>query len=95
MNTCVMKDEAKGVEALPEEWLALKERVQQLPRDVRAELEPMVDEALEHARFRDRVLLVARGALEQLQHDLKMTRFDLDMTRREREELRQMLDEAV
>ncbi len=95
MNTCATNDDVKTGEALPEEWLALKERVRRMPPSVRAELEPMVDEALEEARFRGRVLSVARDALEQLHHDLKLTRFDLDMTRREREKLRQMLEEVV
>jgi hypothetical protein len=57
-------------------------------------LEPIVAEAMEHARFRDRILVVARGALEQLRLDLEMTRFDLDATRREREDLRRLVARA-
>ena len=75
----------------PPEWIALLDRVRALPPDVRSELEPAVDEALEHARFRDRVLSVARDALERLHLDLELARFDLDATRREREQLRRLL----
>jgi hypothetical protein len=80
-----------AAEVLPVELVALRDRVQAQPADVRAELEPMIDDALEHARFRGRVLSVARDALEQLQLDLKLTRFDLEATRRERESLRERL----
>jgi hypothetical protein len=79
-------------EPLPAELLALRERVQAQPTEVRAELEPIVDEALEEARFRSRVLSVARDALEQLRLDLELARFDLEATRRERESLRQLLE---
>ncbi len=79
-------------DALPEEWAALMDRVKGLPAGVRADLEPVVAEALEQARFRGRVLDVARDALERLRFDLELTRFDLDATRREREALRRLLD---
>ena len=50
-------------------------------------------EVLEQARFRGRVLWVARDALERLRLDLEMARFDLDVTRRERENLRRLLED--
>jgi hypothetical protein len=78
-------------ETLPVELVALWERIQTQPAEVRAELEPMVDDALEQARFRGRVLTVARDALEQLRLDLELARFDLEATRRERESLRERL----
>jgi hypothetical protein len=61
---------------------------------VRAELEPLLDEVLEHASFRSRVMTAARDALERLQLDLDLALFDLDATRRERENLRQLLSES-
>jgi hypothetical protein len=80
---------------LPGELVELLDRVRGLPAEVRFELEPMVTEVLEHARFRGRVLSVARDALERLRLDLEMARFDLDATRREREVLRRLLDEQL
>lgn len=80
-------------EALPVELLELKERVLAQPSKVRAELEPLIEEVMEHARFRNRVLTVARDALEQFKLDLELARFDLDATRREREALVQLLNE--
>lgn len=82
-------------ETLPTELVALLERVQALPARVRAELEPMVDDVLDQARFRGRVLSVARDALEQLRLDLEMARFDLEATRRERESLRERLADQL
>ncbi len=82
-------------EPLPAELVALRERVQSQPNGVRAELEPMVDDALEQARFRNRILFVARDALEQMRLDLEMARFDLEATRRERESLRERLSEQL
>jgi nitric oxide reductase activation protein len=80
-------------DALPVELLELRERVQAQPVEVRAELEPLLDDVLEHSRFRGRILSVARDALERLRLDLELTRFDLEATRREREVLRQRLSE--
>jgi hypothetical protein len=70
----------------------LRERIHGLPREVRDELEPLIEEAVEEARFRSRVLNVARDALEQFKLDLEMARFDLDATRREREKLLRLLN---
>jgi hypothetical protein len=85
---------AECTEAVPAELAALDERLRAMPSRVRAELEPLVSDALEQARFRGRVLAVAREALERMRLDLTMTRFDLDATRKEREELRRRLSEA-
>ncbi|HEV3164260.1 MAG TPA: hypothetical protein VGZ22_09540 [Isosphaeraceae bacterium] len=93
MSRATILTDMQAAEPLPEELLALLERVQALPPAVRAELQPVVDEALEQARFRGRVLSVARDALEQLRLDLELARFDLDATRREREALRRRLGE--
>jgi hypothetical protein len=77
---------------LPPEWHVLRERVASLPIEARAELEPVVDEALEHARFRERVLGLAREAIEQFRIERLMLEFDLESTRREGEELRRRLE---
>jgi hypothetical protein len=81
-------------ESLPVELLELRERLLAQPAAVRAELEPLLDDVLEHARFRGRILSVARDALERLRLDLEMALFDLDATRRERETLRRLLSES-
>ena len=76
-------------ETYPAELVALRERIREQPADVRAELEPLIDEVLEHAQFRGRVLAIARDALERFRLDLTALRFDLELTRRERDLLTQ------
>jgi nitric oxide reductase activation protein len=78
---------------LPAELLELRDRVQAQPVEVRDELAPLLEDVLEHARFRGRILSVARDALERLRLDLELARFDLEATRRERETLRQRLSD--
>ena len=80
-------------DVLPAEMMELIERIQAQPPEVREELVPLMDEVLEQVRFRSRILTVARDGLERLRLDLKMARFDLDATRRERESLRRLLRE--
>ncbi|GAC1335019.1 MAG: hypothetical protein NVSMB14_02300 [Isosphaeraceae bacterium] len=80
MNGVEMLTEERARDEVPDELVALFERVRLLPIEVRGELEPIVLEALEEARFRRRVLGVARDALERLRFDLELTKFDLDAT---------------
>jgi hypothetical protein len=68
---------------VPVELMALKGRIADQPPKVRAELEPLIDEVLEHAMFRSRVMLIARDALQRLRVDMAALRFDLEATRRE------------
>jgi hypothetical protein len=70
-------------EQVPTELVALKGRIAGQPEKVRAELEPLIDEVLEHAMFRSRVMLIARDALQRLRVDMAALRFDLEATKRE------------
>jgi nitric oxide reductase activation protein len=70
------------------------DRVRALPSEVREELVPVVEEALEQAVYRSRVLTIARDALERFRLDLEMTKFDLEATRREKERLRSLIDDS-
>jgi hypothetical protein len=81
-----------AADPLPAELVELVERVRALPAAARSELEPVVLDALEEARFRGRVLSVARDALERLRLDLELARFDRDATRRECDEFRKRLE---
>jgi hypothetical protein len=69
----------------PSELVALKERIQNQPAAVREELEPLIDEVMEHAAFRSRVMLIARDALQRSRVEMAAMRFDLDATKRERD----------
>jgi hypothetical protein len=88
--TC--QEKVSATEPVPFELEELRERIQAQPAGVRAELEPLIDEAVEHARFRGRVITLARDALQRFRLDLAMMEFDLEATRREREALRARLN---
>jgi hypothetical protein len=75
---------AKPLGPVPSELVALKERIQDQPPAVRRELEPLIDEVMEHAVFRSRVMLIARDALQRFRVEMAAMQFDLDMTKRER-----------
>jgi hypothetical protein len=81
--------------SIPAELLELRERIGTLPEEIRAELEPLADDACEQARFRGRALSLAREALEQFRLELSAAKFDLDITRREREGLRRLIEGEV
>jgi hypothetical protein len=68
----------------PSELVALKERIQDQPASVRRDLEPLIDEVMEHAVFRSRVMLIARDALQRFRVEMAAMQFDLDVTKRER-----------
>ena len=69
---------------VPTELVALKEKIQVQPPDVRETLEPLIDEVLEHAVFRSRVMSIARDALQQFRVELAAVKLDLEATKRER-----------
>jgi hypothetical protein len=88
MSRTKRQDKAPATDQFPVELVELKERVTQQPAAVRAELEPLVDEALEDARFRRNAMSLAQEALARFRLDLALLEFDLQATRREREDLR-------
>ena len=81
--------------SIPAELVELRTRIRAMPASVRAELEPLADDAIEQARFRGRALALAREALEQFRVELTAAQHDLDATRREREGLRRFIDRAM
>ena len=88
----IMRQEKVLADHLPVELVELKERLLTQPAGIRAELEPLVDDALEDARFRQQAMLLARDALERFRLDLALLEFDLEATRREREAYRAMVE---
>jgi hypothetical protein len=81
-------NEAIAQESYPAELVELRARIREQPADVRADLEPLIEEIFEHTQFRGRVLAIARDALERFRLDLAALRFDLEVTRRERDSRR-------
>jgi hypothetical protein len=92
MSRIMCQKTAPVADQFPVELVELKERVLAQPAEIRAELEPLVDGALQDARFRRHAMLLARDALERFRFELAMLEFDLDATRREREAFRAMVE---
>ena len=73
---------------LPRELVELGRRISRLPPEHAAELKEPFAKVVESVRRRRRILSLVQEALAQLRLDLKYLVFDLEMTRRERDELR-------
>jgi hypothetical protein len=66
----------------------------QLPLEHRQRVEPLFARVLESTKRRRRILGLVQDALGQLRLDMKYLMFDLEATRREREEFRRKLEQA-
>ena len=71
----------------------LAEAITQLPQEHRESLEPMLNRVLDSTRRRRRILHLVQDALSQLRLDMKYLVFDLEATRRERDELRESTED--
>jgi len=78
---------------LPRELLDLGRRIDTMPLGVRDELQASYDQVVDCVRRRRRILNLVQEALSQLRLDIKYLMFDLETTRKERDELRAQLDE--
>ncbi len=76
----------------PREILDLADAIAQLPLEYRLRVEPFVNRALDNAKRRRRILSLVQDALGQLRLDMKYLTFDLEATRRERDDYRQKLE---
>ena len=73
---------------LPRELIDLAKNIAALPEDQQLELEVTYNQVVESVRRRRRILALVQEALSQLRLDIKYMMFDLEMTRKERDELR-------
>jgi hypothetical protein len=81
-------------EELPHDLVDLRIAVESLPADQRMLLEPLVLRVVETTRRRRRILNLVQDALSQLRLDMKYLLFDLEATRRERDDYRRQLEQA-
>ena len=80
---------------IPHEVLELVDAVQLLPAEHRQTVEPFLSRVVDSNRRRRRILLLVQDALSQLRLDMKYLTFDLEATRRERDDLRRRLEEMA
>ncbi|MEN6405696.1 MAG: transcriptional regulator [Thermoguttaceae bacterium] len=77
---------------VPREVLDLAEAIHALPAEHRQAIEPFLTRVIDSNRRRRRILVLVQDALSQLRLDMKYLTFDLEATRRERDELRRKSD---
>ncbi|MCA9259083.1 MAG: transcriptional regulator [Planctomycetales bacterium] len=87
-------DHAASVQdQIPADLQSLAREIHLLPEPYAAKLAPLVDAVVESTKRRRRILSLVQDALSQLRLDMKYLMFDLEATRRERDEYRLKLEE--
>jgi hypothetical protein len=81
-------------EELPKEMIDLLGAIAELPGEARDRIEPILVRVVESSKRRRRILQLVQDALGQLRLDMKYLMFDLEATRRERDDYRRQLEEA-
>lgn len=84
--------ESEPHDELPRELVELGRRIAALPEEHYKSLEGPFSQVVDCVRRRRRILSLVQEALSQLRLDVKYLVFDLDVTRKERDELRAQLD---
>ena len=77
---------------IPRELLDLADAIAALPVEHRQSVEPFLNRVVDSNRRRRRILSLVQDALSQLRLDMKYLAFDLEATRRERDEFRKKLE---
>ena len=80
---------------VPNELADLNDAVKQLLPEHREKVEPALTRVIESTKRRRRILSLVQDALSQLRLDMKYLAFDLEATRRERDEFRRQLEETA
>jgi hypothetical protein len=80
---------------LPREVIDLGKAIAALPPDVARNVEAAYVQVVDCVHRRRRLLALVQEALAELRLDIKYLMFDLDATRKERDELRAQLDELA
>ncbi|MCL2349264.1 MAG: transcriptional regulator [Planctomycetaceae bacterium] len=77
------------------ELIELAALIDTLPDEFKQYFQPALERALENIDRRRRILSFIQEALSQLRLDMKYLMFDLEATRRERDEYRKKLEEST
>ncbi|HUY34219.1 MAG TPA: transcriptional regulator [Pirellulales bacterium] len=81
-------------EELPRDLMDLSTAIESLPAEQRMPIEPILLRVVESTRRRRRILNLVQDALSQLRLDTKYLLFDLEATRRERDDFRRRVEQA-
>ena len=93
----VLPDTVSCTESVPEvqELAELLRLIDTLPTEFRSDIYRVLDRLAACIERRQRMLGYVQDSLNQMSLDLKYLIFDLEATRRERDEYRQMLDSPL
>ena len=80
-------------EEVPADVRQLAEFIHSLPENYSEQILPVLDRVLESTKRRRRILTLVQDALGQLRLDMKYLMFDLEATRRERDEYKARLED--
>lgn len=78
---------------VPQDLIDLQSHLEKLPLHLRTTLLPLCDRVGHFTRLQARLIKVAQDAVDQLQLDVKYLLFDVEATRRERDDLRELIEE--
>ncbi len=78
---------------IPREIADLAAAIGQLPPEHRERIDPVLARVIDSTKRRRRILSLVQDALSQLRLDMKYLAFDLEATRRERDDYRRKYDE--
>ena len=84
-----------NTEELPADLVELTNLIAGLPAEYRGRVAPVLNRVVESTKRRRRILNLVQDALSQLRLDMKYLVFDLEATRRERDDYRQQLEERT
>ncbi len=80
-----------GLDELPREIIDFAKHIAALPEEFQDDMEAAYLRVVDSVKRRRRILGLVQEALAQLRLDIKYLMFDLEVTRRERDELRERL----
>ncbi len=82
-------------EQLPVDLTDLISQIDSLPEEYQGQLRPTLNRVVEYTRRRRRILSLIQEALSQLRLDMKYLMFDLESTRRERDEYKRAAEGGI
>lgn len=77
----------------PQELAELHTQLEKLPLYLRDKLLPLCERLRHFMNLQTKLVRIAQDAVDQLQLDVKYLLFDVEATRRERDELKEILEE--
>jgi hypothetical protein len=84
----------KNTDDLPADVVELAGVLASLPVEYQRAVEPVFSRVVESTKRRRRILSLVQDALGQLRLDMKYLMFDLEATRRERDDYRRKIEET-